>query len=186
MKKSRFLLLVSLLLLVACVSVATIMTMAAEKVVFVNQSSGNDAYDGSSQSNAVKTLNAAFNKLSSGGGTIVLTSDYTLSANYNTPSFSGNVTLTSVYKGTNFGAKLKITGECLFGLYGNMTFRDLTVYQTRALTFVANFREILFDDGFVVTSSGSKNVSVVGGYWEPMDMTLDQTLDSYPAITPSN
>ena len=179
MKRNLFLLL-AILLVALSVSFAAVLASAQDKVVFVNQTTGNDANDGTSQGSAVRTLNAAFKKLSADGGTIVLTSDYTLSTDYTTPKYEKQVTVTSVYNGTDYHGKLKITGSCLFTLNGDTVFRDVTVYQSSALTFVANFHSVLFDDGFAVT--GSKNTSVVGGYWSPMDKTLNNTLDSHITV----
>ncbi len=165
--------------MVISVVVAGVIISAAEQVVYVNQSAGNDTNDGLSQNTAFKTLDAAFKKLATDGGTIVLTSDYNLSTHYETPEYKGQVTITSKQGNTDFGGRLRITGECIFRLHGDTVFKDVKVYQSYALTFVANYNPILFDDGFTVQSSTSnKNVSVVGGYWEPKDSSLKNDLDS--------
>ncbi len=182
MKRKHLLALISLLAVVIAVVMSAVMISAAEQIVFVDQAKGNDSNNGTSQTAAFKTLDAAFKKLGDNGGTLVLVSDYTLSSNYESPQYKGQVTLTSKYDGKDLGGRLKITGSCVFSLHGSTVFKDVTVHQSSALTFVANFNPIVFDDGFAVESTGTKNVSVVGGYWEPRDSTLKNDLDSHITV----
>ena len=159
------------------------MANAAETVVYVDAKAGNDSNAGTSASAAFKTLDAAYKKLATDGGVIVLTSDYTLSADYTTPNHNGQITITSKNKGTEYGGRLVVTKDCHYHLNGSTVFRDLTIRTEvdlyNALTFVCNFNPILFDDGYKLESKyNKKNVCVVGGYWDPKDASLKTDLDS--------
>ena len=178
MKRKLLITLLCVLMTIAAICVTAVMISADEQVVFVDATRGNDANGGTSANSAFKTLDAAIKKLDGNGGKLVLTSDYTVSTHYSTPKYKGQITITSKHNGTEYGGKLKITGECVFQLHGDTVFRDVTVSQSKPLTFVANHNPILFDDGFTVQATSSKNVSVVGGYWEPTDSSLKKNLDS--------
>ena len=179
MKRKYLIAFICLALMAVCLCVSAVFVSADETVVYVNSKTGNDLKDGTSEETALRTFKAAFAKLGDDGGTIVLTSDYTLSTHYTTPEYKKQVTFTAKHGGKDYGSKLRITGSCIFSLHGDTVFRDLTVYQTNALTFVANCHSVLFDDGFAVESATeNKNVSVVGGYWQPNDTERSATLDT--------
>ncbi len=182
MKRKYLIALLCVLLTVTALCITAVMISAAEQVVYVDQTKGNDANGGTGANSAFKTIDAALKKLDGDGGKLVLVSDYTVSTNYSAPAHKGQVTITSKHNGTDFGGKLTITGACVFQLHGDTVFKDVTVWQSAALTFVANHNPIMFDDGFAVESKGSKNVSVVGGYWEPKDSSLKKNLDSHITV----
>ena len=156
MKRKHLIVIISLLAALCALCAFAVMVNAAETVVYVDAKGGSNSNNGTSAASAFKTLDAAYKKLADDGGKIVLTSDYTLAADYTTPEYKGQVTLTSKHNGVEYGGRIVVTKACYFNLKGSMILRDLTVKTEltvqNGLTFVCNFNPIVFDDGYKLES----------------------------------
>lgn len=115
--------------------------------VYVDQTGGDDANDGSTETTAVKTMNQAYKLLSenldaSGTGTIVLVSDYTHTFAAARESIATSVTSHSfmvVLKGKSADVKfiLKNTQQSYLNLLGPTTIEQLCIYTTGTSKFVS-------------------------------------------------
>ncbi|MBQ8836199.1 MAG: D-alanyl-D-alanine carboxypeptidase family protein [Clostridia bacterium] len=107
------------LCLLLCLSLAVICAGASDAVVFV--SSGGTG-DGSSADSPLGSLAEGFSAVGESGGTVVLTSDITISTATNLPDHTGTVTLTSVYGGVDYrtsnNAALRYTASARLVLGG--------------------------------------------------------------------
>ena len=170
--------------LIFCLASAVLMLLlslgafAAENTVYLDAAVGNDAYIGTDASAPFKTLDKAMEAVK-GGGTIVLTSDYTISADYIQPEHTGEVVITAKDGTTDYRAALNFNVSAItyHRLSGDTTFRDLTISMTNYVIFTANFNALTFDTGLTVTN-GAKWAFVVGGYHGPESADLAADLDS--------
>ena len=165
-----------LALLVCAVLAYGVFASADAEVVYLDAKSGSDANDGGSDTNALKTLDAAYKKVGD-TGVIVFVSDYQMTSEYVEPSHGGQITLTSKYGGKDYGAKLKNAQAAVFKLNGSTVFADITLETSKEISFVAQFNPIVFDYGFETKYTGSEtnkgtNVRVMGGFYAP---TVEQT-----------
>ena len=153
------------MLIVGCIFASVMFVSAAQEVVFVDQSAGNDTNDGKSATTAVKTLDAAYKKIGDGDGTIVLCSEYALSGDYTGPEHKGTVTITSKYNGTQYDAQIWNKANMVLRLNGSTVFKDVTFIQSYRLFIAANFNPIVFDTGIEVktrSGSGTPDLCVTG------------------------
>ena len=185
MKKKLLLVILPIMLIVGCIFASVMFVSAAQEVVFVDQSAGNDTNDGKSATSAVKTLDAAYKKIGDGDGTIVLCSEYALSGDYTGPAHKGTVTITSKYNGTQYDAQIWNKSNMVIRLNGSTVFKDVTFIQSYRLFIAANFNPIVFDTGIEVktrSGSGSTDLCVTGGFHTPKGDQMN-VLDKNPNIT---
>ena len=78
---------------------------AADKTVYLDGAYGDDAYAGTDETSAFKTLDKAINAIAD-GGTVVLVSDYVISGDYIQPAHSGEIVITSNDGTKDYKAKL--------------------------------------------------------------------------------
>ena len=83
-----------ILMTVIALGVGATFVFAAPATVYVS-SAGNDAKDGTSAANAVKTLDRAFALMPDGGKIVFTGTSYTIDKDYTTPKSEGKYTLTS-------------------------------------------------------------------------------------------
>ena len=177
-------LLICIVALVCAGVLCSVSGYADTDVVFCD-AKGKDTNSGT-ETAPVKTLEAAYKKLPE-GGVIVLKSDITVKGTVEMPEHKGTVTITSKHNGTEYGGKLTNSAETFVKLNGSTVLADVTVKSSKAITFVAQFNPIVFDDGFKVEYTGTadrkSDLRVIGGFYAP---TEEQTeildRDSYITI----
>ena len=135
---------------------------AAEAVVYVKDGgTGN----GASPTTPLGSLEAAFTKLGTAGGTIVLVGKCTLAANitfdggkkigFQSAPHTGLVTITSTYSGVDYaqtsGAQLYFAGAIHYRLNGPTTFKNLNFdFEGKNNIMAARFNPLTFDEGCVM------------------------------------
>lgn len=162
------------LLMALCVC-GIVHAYAADTTVYLDAIDGADTNSGTSPSAAFSTMDAAITAVKD-GGTIVLTSDYTISADYRHPAHTGEIVFTAQNGAALHFAVTKSSGT-LFRLSGPTVFRDMKISMTNFVIFEANFHPLTFDTGLTVTN-GSKWAFIVGGYQSPASADLPTDLDS--------
>lgn len=187
MKKLLF---VSLLLCVLlCIG-----TFAAEKVVYVSDGGSGD---GTSATAPLGTLDAAYAALGTDGGTVVVVGKVTVADHFTEPEHSGIVTVTQVYGGNNYrtggsyGINIAQNRYILNGptTFKNVTFRGNTSMQYNHVLFVAQFNDIVMDEGVECVNYGDFSVvahgaSILGGVQTGADKynTVPTDRDSHITI----
>jgi len=179
--------------LICCLVLGTAV-LAAETVVYVSDGgTGN----GSSAETPVGTLDAAYAALGEGGGTIVVVGKVGVTEAFTEPSHSGKVTVTQVYGGNDYrtGTDCGINiAQCRYILNGpttfaNITFRGDTAKSYNHVLFVAQFNDIVMDEGVECVNYGDYSVvahgaSILGGVQSGADKynTVSTDLDSHITI----
>ncbi|MBQ4151347.1 MAG: family 43 glycosylhydrolase, partial [Clostridia bacterium] len=126
--------------------------------------------DGSTPENALGDMADAFMALPY-GGTIVVAGDYTFanSTNYDaalpgftSPAADGTVTVTGIYGGKDYGARLICASGSRYVCTANTTFENITFYNGSNKTFVVSgrFFDLTFGKGCKMESI---EVHVIGG-----------------------
>ena len=162
-----------------CVAFWVTCVFAAPSTVYVDQKSGNDSNNGTSQSTAYATLDKAINTIAKDGGKIILCSDYEFKANtkYFEPSHKGEITISTLGD-----AKLTLLSNAQYNLAGPTTFKDINIYNEGNVHFVACFNPIVFDTGVNMSCrTNTKAVKVYGGYYEASESSKTN-LDSHITI----
>ena len=140
--------------------------------VYVDQQNGSDDHDGYTEAAPVKTFSKAYSQMAAkvaalpGGatGTVVLLSDYTLSAKLATlPACSFPVTITA--KDSSHGIIRSNTESYnRFTMGGDTTFKHITLTlnsgQTYSYLVASGYKLVIEED---VTTAGSKSFMLVGG-----------------------
>ncbi len=183
---------VLLFTLVLCMLSLTV--FAAENVVYV---SDGGAGDGASAETPLGTLDAAYAALGDNGGTVVVVGKVTVSDHFTEPSHSGKVTVTQVYgtndyrTGTDYGINI---AQCRYILNGattfsNVTFRGNTAKSYNHVLFVAQFNDIVMDEGVECVNYGdfstiAQAASILGGVQSGADKynTVSTDLDSHITV----
>ena len=172
----KFIALLICIVALVCAGVLCSVSGYAQTDVVFCDAKGKDTNKGT-ETAPVKTLEAAYKKLPE-GGVIVLKSDITLKGTKEMPEHKGTVTITSKYNGTEYGGKLTNSAETFVKLNGSTVLSDVTVKSSKAITFVAQFNPIVFDDGFKVEYTGSasrkSDLRVVGGFYKPTEEQIDR------------
>lgn len=167
MKKLWLFLVLTLLLCAVCITAVS----AAEKVVYLNGTSGADSNTGESAQAAVKTLGKAYEMLGTDGGTIVLCGRYSMTASVVVPEHTGTVTITSVYGGVDYresGADFYEPGSYVLRLSGPTVIDGVkfVIAASKSPWIAAHFNDLTIgSDVSMVNSSGTavKQLRVVGG-----------------------
>ena len=137
------------------------------RTVYVDQTNGNDANSGIDPIDAVKTLEEAYSKFRTDGGTIVINGTYTLSDNFTEPEHVKHITVT----GNGTGVIANGGTSKLYYLNGDTTFENLTFESTvdgTGFAIVAQYNKLVL--GTNITASGfkytdlAKSFLVVGGF----------------------
>ncbi len=152
---------------------------AADSTVYLDAMGGSDTNNGSAPTSAFATMDAAIAAVQD-GGTIVLTTDYTISADYRQPEHTGEIVFTAQNGAALHFAVSKSSGT-LFRLSGPTTFRDMKISMTNFVIFEGNFHALTFDTGLTV-QNGSKWAFVVAGYQSPASADLPTDLDSHVTV----
>ena len=156
---------------VLCVMLMALTAVAAENVVYV---AAGGTGDGSSVSSPLGTLSDAFAAVGENGGTVVLTSDFTIGSAVNLPDHAGKVTLTSVYGGIDYritnNAALRYTSTARLVLGGDTVIDNLNIEidqgANNGAVIAANFYDLKIGYGveiihnYTVTNS---RMYIIGG-----------------------
>ncbi len=190
MKKSLLFFLVSILL---CCSYFSFTVFAAETVVYV---SDGGTGDGASAETPVGTLDAAYAALGDNGGTIVIVDKLTVTSHFVEPEHSGTVTVTQVYQNTDYrtsetcGINIVTCRYILNGptTFTNITFRGDTAKTYNYVLFVAQFNDIVMDEGVNCVNYGDYSTiafgaSIVGGVQNGADKYKTVATDRDSHIT---
>ena len=175
----KILLILTAITLLCVTAVFSSMLLAADTVIYVNQSEGADTNSGTAPGSALKTIDAGFKKLS-GGGVLVIVGNYDYTANYEAPKCTGKVTITSVHGGTDYKGTINFKSEYLLKLNGETSFRDIKFAGAKAL-IAAQFNAMSFDEGF----SNTNQIDLFGGHYAPTG-SLPVNLDSHITINSGN
>ena len=179
-------------LLTACMllsSVTLVGVSAADEeeeiFYYVNSETGDDAANGRTANNAVKTFTRACNLAKRTGGTIVVTNEYVFPKTVTEVKHDLPFVITTNDGEVDYGAqgaKLVFGSTLRYVLNGETTFRDIAIDYEYSLVVVANYHPITFDTGVKTTLKGEgKGIYVIGGYQSPAD-TVDTTLDSHITV----
>ena len=146
--------------------------MDSTVTVYLDSANGSDNNDGYTESAPVKTISKAYSQMAAkvaempkgATGTVVLLSNYTLSAKLATlPSCSFPVTLTSKTGAEGF-IRSNTESYNRFTLAGDTTFKNITLTlnsgQTYSYLVASGYKLVIEED---VTTAGSKNFMLVGG-----------------------
>ncbi len=114
---------------------------------------------GATPETAINSLARAVGLLRDGGGTVVISGAYSLEYEMHLPHHTGNITVTSVYDGSDYrrsGAKLGIAKNLYF--YGDYTIENINmVSEVDNTIIVCNYRNVTFGDN--ILSSLGANIS---------------------------
>jgi len=168
------------LALLAALCVCGILGAHAEDVtVYLDALGGSDSNNGSAPTSAFATMDAAITAVKD-GGTVVLTSDYTISADYRQPEHTGEIVFTSENGAALHFAVSKSSGT-LYRLSGPTTFRNMKISMTNFVIFEGNFHPLTFDTGLTV-QNGAKWAFIVAGYQSPASADLPTNLDAHVTV----
>lgn len=144
---------------------------AATDTVYIDPVSGTDTNAGT-ESAPVKTLTAAYGKLTA-GGTIVFLSDLQITGNTYFPACSYPVTLTS-----KTGSEGIVTTGTL-RMQGDTTFKDITVtFNASGLAFISGEgNDLTIDTGVTTVNKSGNQVNLVA------TKRFDATLNADPTLT---
>jgi|GEM_PF-1723511 len=139
--------------------------------------------DGSHPSIPTSDLYAAFKKLETSGGTIVIINAYTLKTNtdqkigtapafFQEPLHKGAITVTSVYGDVDYrenGAKIVFDGNVDYKLGGPVTFDHIVfdaTEETTANTIAARYNPVVFGEDVVMLRDmdDAYSLDLIGGY----------------------
>ena len=142
---------IALILALLMCAVGMVMTFAAPQTVYVS-SQGNDSNSGESEAKALKTFEAAFERMPKGGKIVLCGNDYTVAANYSMPKSESKYTLTSKMKGA-----LKYSGT--FELNSDFLIENITFQGSSTPIIVCNGHNVTFGKGI----KNNANSYIVGG-----------------------
>ncbi len=164
MKKILIPLVIILLLCAVC---ALTTSAAPENEVYVSDN-GNDANSGNGKTSALKTIEAAYEKLGSAGGAIVISDTFTLTAKdaVMLPSCEGEVRFTSLSQnGTDYkkeGAVLVL--EKSVRINSDTVFSNIKIKSAPSIFFACRGHNVHFAENIDVTlTSGSVYPTILGG-----------------------
>lgn len=179
--------------LICCMALSTV-AFASKNVVYV---SDGGTGDGATAETPVGTMADAYAALGSNGGTIVVVGKLSITEHFIEPSHSGIITVTQVYGGNdyrtgdNYGVNI---ASCRYFLNGpttfkNVTFRGDTAEKYNHVLFVAQFNDIVMDEGVACVNYGNYSViahgaSILGGVQNDGDKwnTVSTDLDSHVTV----
>lgn len=160
MKKRLLLCIFILVAVFFCVGVAS----AAETVVFVADS-GSDANSGTSADAPLQTLEAAYARLGTEGGTVVVCGKLTVAGDaLYLPHNGGWVTLTSQWNGTDYAGTLALAGYTYLG--GNTKLCDLHLLDESPFYFnyiLCQGHSFTVGEGVRCTDSYGLSFTIFGG-----------------------
>ena len=174
-------------MLVICCCVFALGALAASAADTVYVKDGGKG-DGSSAKNPVGSLQAAYDALDlSKDCTVVICGKFTQSANFTrTASYTGSVTLTSVYGGTDYresGAVYEFKPG-RFYLWGETTFENMNFHALGTnLLVVAQHNKVTVGKGVKITGDKmtggtiATSFAIIGGYQDEAS-TATNTLDT--------
>ena len=130
MKRISRILLVVLALLLVQLGAMEVMAQQSTPTVYLDAVNGLDTNDGATETTAVKTLDAAYGKLSS-KGKIVLVTDYTITMTADNQTIAPNAhSYEVIISGKTADTKLIVSTaktNLYLGLQGPTTFEDITI-----------------------------------------------------------
>ena len=139
-------------------------------VIFVS-SLGNDQNSGLSPNTAVKTLEGAFNKLSTSGDItnqiIVVTNQIHWTSQNNSSMLNKNATITSVYGGKDYksqGAGLIIDAN--MELNANLIFDNIRIDSNAQNMLICNYNDLIIGRGVVSTNGKHTFETIIGGNYK--------------------
>ncbi len=154
MKKLFMLLIASVLALTFCVC-----AFAAEKTVYI-ASSGDDAKDGSSYKDAVKTVKRAYELFGEEDGKLVVCNYLSVGADFVFPKHSGHVTITASDGKMRFPLGAIAFSKSL-NLSGDTTFERIKLSASGIGYFAAGGNDLTLGAG--IETAGS--IDLIGGYY---------------------
>ena len=176
MKKFISLLLVCLMV-VPFGMLASTGVSAAGNTVYVSDA-GDDTKSGADAANAVKTMQVAYMKLGTAGGTIVISGTFTQDANIKAAdAHTGKVTI----KGADANAEWKVTKAARFILQGPTEIASIKISCTASFYLLCLFNDITVADSVTMTRTtktilnmgGQANAPEGGNDYTPKDTTAN-------------
>ncbi len=144
--------------------------VAENGVVYVNSSNGTLTNDGLTPETPTNSLPYAAGLLRKNGGVIVITGVYNLynaSQGTHMPDTNGEIVITSLYGGTDYGAagaKINMNSGYLY-LGGDTIFENIKLASTSSSMIMCNYHNVTFEDSVTcVATSGVQNPIIVAGY----------------------
>ncbi|MBQ2863405.1 MAG: hypothetical protein IJE84_04445, partial [Clostridia bacterium] len=174
MNRRLVMIMAALLVTLSLCIVGGICAFADDAVVYLDTKKGADTNDGKSDASPLKSIEAAYAKLTD-GGTLVLMSELCVDDMSSLPECKGKVTITAKYNGRKYSGAITNTKETFLGLGGETTFVDVTIKTKGNLTIVCNFNPVVFDDGLKTELSSAKDLRVIGGFYSPTEEQLSVT-----------
>ncbi len=119
-------------------------------VVYVKDGGNGNGFSANSPLGSIEAAHA----LLSGGGTVVLVGETTISVKTNLPTYEGAITYTSVYDGVDYrqsGARLYFPNGITVLLGGEATFKDINIHTDTYAYITAGFNPLTFDTGVNIT-----------------------------------
>ncbi len=145
------------LMTVLALGIGATFVFAAPSTVYVS-SSGNDANDGSSAANAVKTLDRAFALMPDGGKIVFTGTSYTIDKNYSTPKSEGKYTLTSEMKDTKGNAGV-VSYSGVLSLNSDFLIENIRFKGSSTPIFACNGNNVTFGNNI----KNDSDSYIVGG-----------------------
>lgn len=170
MKKQLFLLLMAVFL----VMMLPLISYAENTTVVFLDGTVETSGDGSAPGTAVKTMDEAFDLLSNGGGTIVVSGNTTITETYTFPAQAEKVTITGRYDGVAYNSTLTVAGSSKVYLLctSEIEFAYLTINRTSSGGCVEFFSgpSLTFGDGMIFQYNGgvlgTNTIAVRLGYFD--------------------
>ncbi|MBQ5601675.1 MAG: hypothetical protein IIU77_02495 [Clostridia bacterium] len=149
------------MILVALVIASTLCTcaFAAEKTVYI-ASSGDDAKDGTSYRNAVKTVKRAYELIGDEDGKVVVCNYLSVGADYVFPKHSGHVTFTAS-DGKSYFPLGTVAFSKSINLSGDTTFERIKISTSGIGYLAAGGNDLTLGAG--IETAGS--IDLIGGYY---------------------
>ncbi len=152
MKKFLSLLLVCLMVVPFGMLAGVSVSADSAKTVYLSDA-GDDAKDGTTAANAVKTMEKAYELLGTAGGTVVITGTFTQTANFKGTEHTGKITI----KGADANAVYATTAAVRFILTGPTEFDALSIKLAQGKSFyiLCLFNDITITETVTMETSGT-------------------------------
>ncbi len=162
---------------VLAISFFTVAVCADSNTVIYVNGAGNDSNAGTSSDKAVATLDRAYALLAD-GGTMVICGEVQILANYATPVYTKNITITSVYNSVDFrtaGAKLTVGAN--FYLNGDTVIENVNISVTAANKAIGcNSNTVVIGENVNCEIGASANaLSLIAGSFDTTSSKCDDS-----------